>query len=57
MYQRDPDTAPKLSEDQRQAREYLVQAEEAEGIGDITGAMLFYKRAYKLDPELESNGT
>eukprot|EP00592_Proboscia_alata_P024535 CAMPEP_0194448020 /NCGR_PEP_ID=MMETSP0176-20130528/129335_1 /TAXON_ID=216777 /ORGANISM="Proboscia alata, Strain PI-D3" /LENGTH=325 /DNA_ID=CAMNT_0039274945 /DNA_START=1048 /DNA_END=2025 /DNA_ORIENTATION=- len=30
-------------------------AEEAEGKGDITGAIRLYKRAYKLDPSLEFN--
>lgn len=53
MYQRDPESAPKLSDEQKQAREFLDQAELAENSGDISGAITFYKKAYRLDPELE----
>lgn len=53
LYERDPDSAPEMSEEQRQARKYLNQAEDAETRGDIRGATTFYKKAYKLDPDLE----
>ena len=53
LYQRDPDSVPKLSHDQRLARDFLKQAEQAEIQGNITEAIKFYNKAYKLDPTLE----
>lgn len=55
MYERDPTTAPQLSQAQKEAREYLSRAEVAETNGDIAGATKFYKMAYKLDPVLDGN--
>ena len=52
-YRRDPETAPKLNEDEILARDLLKQAEEAECKGDIQNAIRLYNRAYKLDPSLE----
>jgi hypothetical protein len=54
MYERDPETAPKLTCDQLDARELLKQAEEAEVKGCIPEATLLYRKAYKLDPVLDS---
>lgn len=54
MYERDPSTAPKMSDEQIRARKYLAQAEEAECRGDIQEATSLYKKAYKLDRSLES---
>mmetsp|Transcript_9616 Transcript_9616/g.17368 ORF Transcript_9616/g.17368 Transcript_9616/m.17368 type:complete len:273 (-) Transcript_9616:120-938(-) len=54
MYERDSDSAPKMSEGQQLARKYLGQAEDAEVNGDVRGAILLYKKAYKLDPDLEN---
>lgn len=53
MYKRDPDTAPKLSDDQIQARKCIEEAEAAESKGDIAGATKFYKIAYRLDNSLD----
>ena len=53
MYKRDPSTAPQLTAEQMEAREVLKKAEEAEINGDISLAIKFYNRAYKLDPSLE----
>ena len=53
MFERDPNTAPKLTKEQQEARALLQQAEEAECRGAFPEAMKFYKRAYKLDPSLE----
>lgn len=53
MYERDPKSAPQLTSDQRDARKYLAQAEEAERSGDISKAISLYKKAYKLDQALE----
>lgn len=53
MYQRDPDSAPKMSQEQKDAQEFLQRAELAENNGDIQGATKFYKKAYKLDPSLD----
>lgn len=55
MYERDPETAPKLSEDQIKARKYLDEAEDAEKNGDIIGATKLYKMAYRLDSSLDGN--
>ena len=53
MYQRDPDSAPQMAKDQRDARIFLQQAELAENNGDIKEATKFYKKAYRLDPSLD----
>lgn len=53
MYERDPDSAPKMSPEQQEARKYLSQAEDAEMKGNITEAIALYKVAYRLDPDLE----
>jgi len=53
MFERDPDTAPKLSKEQMEAREYLEKAEAAETTGQISEAIKLYNRAYRLDPSLE----
>lgn len=55
IYERDPETAPQLTQDQKQAREYIAKAEAAESDGDIVKAMNFYKRAYRLDSTLDSS--
>eukprot|EP00978_Attheya_sp_CCMP212_P032946 scaffold130700_cov68-Attheya_sp.AAC.1 len=55
IYERDPETVPKLTSDQLDARELLKQAEEAEVKGCIPKATLLYRKgAYKLDPVLDS---
>lgn len=53
LYERDPSTAPQLSSAEKEAREFLKQAEQAEEAGRLTEAMSFYKKAYRLDPTLE----
>jgi len=53
MYHRDPDSAPQLTEDQREARTFLQNAELAETNGDIKEATKLYKNAYRLDPSLD----
>ncbi len=53
MFERDPDTAPKMSIKQVEARKYLKMAEDAENEGDISGATSFYKKAYRLDSTLD----
>lgn len=53
MYARDPTTAPKMSEQEVEARKFLKKAEEAENQGDIKGATTFYKMAYRLDSRLD----
>lgn len=54
MYRRDPETAPKWTPEQKEARELLKQAEAAETEGDISSSLRFYKKAYRLDPSLDS---
>jgi len=53
MYERDPDTAPKLSPEQVQARELMEEGERAEMDCNIPEATRCYRKAYKLDPTLE----
>ena len=53
MYQRDPDSVPQMTKDERDARNFLQQAELAENNGDIKEATKFYKKAYRLDPSLD----
>lgn len=52
-YQRDPESAPRLSDQQREAMEMYRQAVSAEESGNITTAIGLYKRAFRLDPSLE----
>jgi len=54
MYERDPDSAPKLSSVQVEARELLKEAEKAEMSCDIPEATRLYRKAYRLDPTLDS---
>ena len=54
MFERDPDTAPKMSEQQIETRKYLKMAEDAESRGDILGATSLYKKAYRLDFRLDT---
>jgi hypothetical protein len=53
MYRRDPDSVPQMTKDERDARNFLQQAELAENNGDIKEATKFYKKAYRLDPSLD----
>lgn len=53
-YQREPETAPKLSKAAREARQILKQAIEAEEAGEIGEAIKLYKKAYGLDPSLDN---
>lgn len=55
LYQRDPASVPQLTDQQREARQLLQAAEEAEVGGDISGAIRLYNRAFKLDPTLDHN--
>lgn len=57
MYARDPETAPKLTSKQLEAREFLKKAEMAEVAGDIPGATQLYRRAYRLDPALDAGAS
>ena len=52
MFERDPATAPALTDGQREAREQLREAQEKEAAGDIAGAVACYRRAERLDPQL-----
>jgi len=54
LYQRDPDTAPKMNPQQVEARHFLRQAEAAENDGDIVEATKFYKMAFRLDSDLDT---
>mmetsp|Transcript_9484 Transcript_9484/g.13947 ORF Transcript_9484/g.13947 Transcript_9484/m.13947 type:complete len:274 (-) Transcript_9484:232-1053(-) len=54
MYERDVETAPKLSSDQLQARQYLQKAEAAEDKANFLEATNFYKLAYRLDRSLDT---
>lgn len=54
IYERDPDTAAVLTEQQIEARILQGQAEKAEIAGDIPEAIKLYRRAYRLDPSLEA---
>jgi hypothetical protein len=53
MYERDPETAPKLKPTEVEARKCLALAEEAESKGEISKAISLYNRAYRLDPRIE----
>lgn len=53
LFQRDPSSAPQYTEDERMAREWLKQAEEAEQQRNVPEAIRLYNKAYRLDPSLE----
>ena len=53
VFERDAETAPKLTDGQREARRALDQAEEFETQGAIKDAIRCYSKAYRLDPSLE----
>ena len=55
LFERDPQTAPQLTDDEKEARRFLKKAEECEESGNINEAMKFYKKAYRLDRSLESS--
>ncbi len=57
MFERDPDTAPKLTSDEKEARELFKKAVEAEAEGKIAEAIALYKRAFRLDSTLDSSTT
>ncbi|CAB9513679.1 Inherit from NOG: P4Hc [Seminavis robusta] len=52
-YRRDPETAPKLSQEAQEARKVLKEAVAAEEAGQIGLAIQLYKKAYRLDPSLD----
>lgn len=54
VYTRDVESAPSWTDEQYEARRVLQEAEDAEVAGDIPKAIRLYRRAYKLDPSLES---
>ena len=54
MYERDPQSAPKATPTEVEARQFLVLAEEAESKGEINKAISLYTRVYRLDPRLEN---
>lgn len=53
LFERDPETAPQLTSEQKEAREFLKKAEQAEEGGRLPEAVSFYKKAYRLDPSLD----
>ena len=53
FYKRNPESAPKLSQKQLEARELLKEAEQAESLGNISQAIKLYSKAYRLDPTLD----
>jgi len=53
IFERDPETAPKKSQKQIEARKFLLEAEKAEEDGKIPEAIQLYKKAYRLDPILD----
>jgi len=52
LFERDPETAPKPTSEQKNAREFLQKAEKAEADCNWKEAMSFYNKAYRLDPSL-----
>mmetsp|Transcript_21200 Transcript_21200/g.44509 ORF Transcript_21200/g.44509 Transcript_21200/m.44509 type:complete len:272 (-) Transcript_21200:101-916(-) len=54
MYERDPESAPKVTAAQIDAKKCLALAEEAESRGEIGEAIFLYNRAYRLNPRLEN---
>jgi len=54
MYERDPSSAPRLSAERVEAREVLKEAERAECDCNILEATRLYRKAYRLDPTLDS---
>merc|ERR1712154_138579 len=55
IFERDPETAPRFTREQREAREILKLAETAETEGNVSEAIRLYRRAYKLDSSLDSS--
>jgi hypothetical protein len=55
MFERDPETAPQLTSQEREARDFVKRAELAEEEGNISEAIRLYKRAYRLDSSLDSS--
>jgi hypothetical protein len=53
IFERDPETAPQLTIEEKEARELLKRAEVAEEECNILEAIHLYKKAYKLDPTLD----
>merc|ERR1712154_136067 len=53
LFERDPSTAPQMTKEQREAREFVKQAEYFEEQGQLIKAISYYKKAYRLDPSLE----
>lgn len=52
-YKRDPESAPKMTFEEKEARRLFKEATAAEESGDISRAIKLYNRAFKLDPSLE----
>jgi len=55
IFERDPETAPKLTDDEREARGLFKEAVRAEERGEIAQAIALYKRAFRLDSTLDSS--
>ena len=53
MFKRDPESAPQMTCEQKEARKLLKEAEISEMQGDIMEAIKLYNRAYKLDISLD----
>ena len=53
VFERDPETAPQLTDSEMKARAFLDKAEAMERKGDLVSAMKLYTKAYRLDPSLE----
>lgn len=53
IFERDPETAPQLTIEEKEARELLKRAEVAEEECNILEAIHLYKKAYRLDPTLD----
>jgi len=53
FYRRDPETAPQLSDEHREARRLFEEAVAAEEAGNIPQAIKLYKQSYRLDPSLD----
>lgn len=52
-YKRDPQSAPQMTLEEKEARRLFKEAVAAEEGGDISGAIKLYSKAFKLDPSLE----
>ena len=53
LFERDPATAPRRTDREREARLHLRRAEDTEADGRFGAAAALYTRAYRLDPSLE----